>query len=193
MRAWPPRPPRGAPLPTAFLDRDGVLNHNRAGVYVTEPGHLKLYASVPAALRLLTRKGYRLVVVTNQSAVARGYMTLAKAKAINRRLAALLKAAGAGVDAVYFCPHGPAGGCGCRKPEPGLIEEANRERPADMAGSFIAGDKRSDLELGRKAGLRAFLVRTGQWRSAGKAHGAREFASLLALARAVPDFKRKKI
>jgi histidinol phosphatase-like enzyme len=61
-----------------------------------------------------------------------------------------------------------------------------------MAGSFVAGDKRSDLELGRKAGLRSFLVRTGQWRSAGKSHGAREFPSLLALARAVPDLKRKK-
>lgn len=192
MRAWPLRPARRAPGPTAFLDRDGVLNHNRAGVYVTEPAGLKIYAAVPAALRLLAKKGYRLVVVTNQSGVARGYMTLAKAKAINRRLAALLKAAGARVDAVYFCPHGPAEGCRCRKPAPGLIEEANRECPADMAGSFVAGDKRSDLELGRKAGLRSFLVRTGQWRSAGKAHGAREFSSLLALARAVPDLKRKK-
>jgi len=191
MRAWPARLVRRAPRPTAFLDRDGVLNHNRAGSYVTEPGQLKLYAAVPAALRLLALKGYRLVVVTNQSAVARGYMPLARAKAINRRLVALLKAAGAGVDAVYFCPHGPADGCRCRKPEPGLIEESNRDCPADMAGSFMAGDKRSDLELGRKAGLKAFLVRTGQWRSAGKAHGAREFSNLLALARAVPDLKGK--
>jgi histidinol-phosphate phosphatase family protein len=192
MRAWPGRPARSAARPTAFLDRDGVLNHNRAGTYVTDPSDLKLYAAVPAALRLLAQKGYRLVVVTNQSAVARGYMTLAKAKAINRRLVVLLKAAGAGVDAVYFCPHGPEEGCRCRKPEPGLIEEANRECQADMAGSFIAGDKRSDLELGRRAGLTAFLVRTGQWRSAGKAHGAREFPNLLALARAIPDLKRKK-
>ena len=192
MRAWPPRPARGARLPTAFLDRDGVLNHDRAGTYVTEPGQLKIYATVPAALRLLAKKGYRLVIITNQSAVARGYMTLAAAKAINLRLVRLLKAAGAGVDAVYFCPHGPDEGCRCRKPAPGLIEEANRDFPADKTVSFMAGDKRSDLELGRKAGLRPFLVRTGQWRSAGKAHGAREFSSLLALARAVPDFKRTK-
>lgn len=190
MRAWPPRLRRQPPRPTAFLDRDGVLNHNRPGAYVTSPAELRLYARAPAAVALLAAKGYRVVVVTNQSAVARGYMTLAASRRVNLRLVSLLKKAGARVDAVYFCPHGPAEGCRCRKPAPGLVAEARRESPADMRRSFVAGDKASDLELGRRAGLKAFLVRTGHWRSAPAAAARRGFRDLLALARAMPDVKK---
>ncbi|MCM2268430.1 MAG: HAD family hydrolase [Elusimicrobiales bacterium] len=188
MRAWPPAVKRLPPAPTAFLDRDGVLNRDRAGVYITNPAELKLYAAAAPAVRLLAAKGYRVVVVSNQSGVARGYMTLARARQINLQLVRLLRAQGARLAAVYFCPHGPDAGCACRKPEPGLIKEANRQSPADMALSFVAGDKPSDLELGRRAGLRSFLVRTGQGRAAGARRG---FKDLLALARAVPDLKRK--
>lgn len=192
MRAWPLSLKRQPARPTAFLDRDGVLNHNRAGTYVTSPDGLRLYAGAPAAVRLLAEKGYRIVVVTNQSAVARGYMTLAASRRVNLRLVTLLKRAGARVDAIYFCPHGPDDNCRCRKPEPGLITEARRESPADMRRSFVAGDKASDLELGRRAGLKAFLVRTGQWRSAPAAAARRGFRDLPALARALPDLKRKE-
>lgn len=193
MRAWPPSVRRGTPVPTAFLDRDGVINRDRAGVYVTSPSDLKLYAAAPKALALMAAKGYRLVVLTNQSAVARGYMTLARARQINLRLVRELRRRGARVDAVYFCPHGPGDGCACRKPAPGLVEEAVKDSPADLKRSFMAGDKKSDLELARRAGIKGVLVRTGQWRSAGAAAAKNSVRDLLALARALPDLKKEKI
>jgi len=193
MRAWPRKVKTGPPVPTAFLDRDGVLNRNRPGVYVTRPDQVKLYASAAPALRLMAAKGYRLVILTNQSGVARGYMTLAQALAINMKLLRDLRLRGAAVDAVYFCPHGPGEKCSCRKPEPGLIREANKESPADMKRSFMAGDKKSDLALARRAGIKGYLVLTGAWRSAGPAAAAEGYKSLLALARSLPDYKRRTI
>jgi len=185
MRAWPAKIRKGPAAPTAFLDRDGTLNRDRAGVYITRPSQLKIYAGAPAALRLISAKGYRIVVITNQSGVGRGYMTLAASKAINLKLVRELRLAGAGVDAVYFCPHGPGEKCACRKPAPGLIREAAKDSPADIARSFVAGDKRSDLELAKNSGLKGFLVLTGQGKAA--AGGAPAYRTLSALARALPD------
>jgi histidinol-phosphate phosphatase family protein len=190
MRAWPSRVRRSKAAPTAFLDRDGTISRDRAGQYITSPAQLRLYAGAPAALRLLARKGYRIVVLTNQSGVARGYMSLAAAKAINLKLVRDLRLAGASVDAVYFCPHGPDEGCACRKPAPGLIKEAAGDFPADLRRSFMAGDKKSDLELARRAGIKGYFVRTGQWRSAGAAAARAGYRSLAALARAVPDLSK---
>lgn len=189
MRAWPPKVRRGAPSPTAFLDRDGTLNRNRAGTYITRPAQLKLYSAAAAALRLMARKGYRIVVLTNQSGVARGYMTLACSRAINGKLLRDLRREGAAIDAVYFCPHGPDEKCACRKPEPGLILEAVKDSPADLPRSFMAGDKKCDLDLARRAGIKGHLVLTGQWRSAGRAAAKKGYRNLLALARALPDYK----
>lgn len=190
MRAWPARrPSRGPEAPAAFLDRDGTLNRDRAGVYITSPDQLRIYAGAPAALRRLAAKGYRLVVLTNQSGVARGYMTLAGARRINLKLVRELKKSGVRLDAVYFCPHGPDDGCRCRKPRTGLIEEAARELAIDLKRSFVAGDKPSDLGLARAAGIRGLLVRTGQGKAAGGLGGVR---SLAALAAAVPDVNKRK-
>ncbi len=191
MRAWPPSVKRGAPAPTAFLDRDGTLNRD-SSAYITSPEQLKLYASAATALKLIALKGYRVVVLTNQSAVARGYMTMAAARAINLKLVKDLRHAGASVDAVYFCPHGPGDGCLCRKPGTGLIKEALKDTPADMARSFMAGDKNSDLAMARGAGIKGYLVLTGQWRSAGPRAAAKGYRDLLALARAIPDTRGKK-
>ena len=185
MRAWPPKIRKGPAVPTAFLDRDGTLNRDRAGAYVTHPSQLKIYAGAAAALKLISAKGYRIVVITNQSGVARGYMTLAASKEINLKLVRELRLAGAGIDAVYFCPHGPAEKCSCRKPEPGLIKEAVKDSPADMARSFMAGDKRCDLQLAKNSGLKGFLVLTGQGKAA--AGKGRAYKDLRALARALPD------
>jgi D-glycero-D-manno-heptose 1,7-bisphosphate phosphatase len=132
------------------------------------------------------------VVLTNQSGVSRGYMSLAAAKAINLKLVRDLRRAGARVDAVYFCPHGPDEGCACRKPAPGLIKEAVKDSPADLPRSFMAGDKKSDLLLARRAGIKGYFVLTGQWRSAGTAAAAKGYRDLAALARAVPDFSKGK-
>ena len=185
MRAWPARVAKGPAVPTAFLDRDGTINRDRAGIYITRPSQLKIYAAAPGALRLISAKGYRIVVITNQSGVSRGYMTLAESKAINLKLLSELRRAGARIDAVYFCPHGPDEKCACRKPAPGLIREAVKDSPADMARSFMAGDKKCDLQLAKNAGLKGLLVLTGQGKSA--AGKAPAYRNLLALARALPD------
>ncbi|PKM97242.1 MAG: hypothetical protein CVU79_09180 [Elusimicrobia bacterium HGW-Elusimicrobia-3] len=186
MRAWPRTIKKGPAAPTAFLDRDGTLNRDRAGVYITSPDQLKLYASAARAVKLLSEKGYRIVVLTNQSGVGRGYMTLAAAKAINLKLVRELRAAGAPVAAVYFCPHAPDAACACRKPRPGLLREARKDLPADLRRSFVAGDKPSDLALAGNAGLKGYLVLTGQ----GRAASAAGYKDLLALARAVPDLRK---
>lgn len=190
MRAWPPRVRKGPAVPTAFLDRDGTLNRDRAGRYITRPSQLRVYSRAAAALRLLSAKGYRIVVITNQSGVARGYMTLAGSLAINLKLLRELRRDGAGIDAVYFCPHGPDEKCACRKPAPGLVREAVKDRPADIKRSFMAGDKDCDLQLARKAGLRGFLVLTGQGRAASLP--AEKHKDLLSLARALPDLGTKR-
>lgn len=186
MRAWPRTLRKSPAAPTAFLDRDGTINRDRAGVYITSPEQLKLYASAARAVKMLSQKGYRIVVLTNQSGVGRGYMTLAAARAINLKLVRDLRAAGAPVAAVYFCPHAPDAACACRKPRPGLLREAEMDLPADPKRSFVAGDKPSDLALARNAGLKGYLVLTGQGRAAGAA-GCKD---LLALARAVPDLRK---
>lgn len=190
MRAWPVKINQGAPVPTAFLDRDGVLNWNRRGTYITLPAQLKLYSLAAAALRLIARKGYRIVVLTNQSGVARGYMTMSCAKRINLKLVRELRLQGAKINAIYFCPHSPEDKCLCRKPEPGLITEALKDHPADLPKSFMVGDKKCDLDLARRAGLTGYLVLTGQWRSANTRDIKKGYRDLLSLARELPEVKR---
>jgi len=189
MRAWPAKIIRGRPAPAAFLDRDGTLNPNRPGTYIVRPEQLKLYAGAGKALRLIAAKGYRLVVLTNQSAVARGYMTLARSKEINLKLVRELKKEGVKLDAVYFCPHGPSDGCACRKPRGGLVSEAVRDLAIDLAGSFVAGDKKSDLDLARAAGIKGRLVLTGEGRAVGAARET--YKDLLSLAKALPDLSKE--
>jgi len=192
MRCWPARAPVFRRAPAAFLDRDGTLNRNRHGDYITRPGQLKLYACVPRALKLLAQKGYRLIVVTNQSGIARGYMTPAVSKAINLKLVRDLRREGVKLDGIYFCPHGPADKCACRKPEPGLLIEAAASRRIDMGRSFVAGDKASDLQLARRAGLKGYLVRTGGGRAVPPKDARRAYRDLLSLALAVPDLNTKE-
>ncbi|MCX5791123.1 MAG: HAD family hydrolase [Elusimicrobia bacterium] len=193
MRAWLARRRGPAGAPAAFLDRDGTLNRNTHGVYITRPEQLKLYARVPAALKLLAKKGYRLIVLSNQSGVGRGYMTLAAARAISLELVEQLRREGVELDAVYFCPHAPSEGCACRKPAPGLLEEALADRRLDLRRSFVAGDKASDLRLALRAGLKGYLVMTGAGKAAAAAGKHAAFRDLLALARAVPDFNDKEL
>ena len=136
--------------PAAFFDRDGVLNVDRGYTYKID--ELELIPGAAAAVRLLNRAGYHVIVVTNQSGVARGYYPAASVEQFNKHLNETLKAAGAHIDAFYFCPHHPDGTvkelaikCGCRKPAPGLLEQAARERPIDLKRSFLIGDKDDDL------------------------------------------------
>ena len=151
----------------AFIDRDGVLNEERAFVHRSED-----FAFVPgaiAALQALQGAGYLLVVITNQSGIARGLYGEAEYLALTAHMRERLQAAGVRLDAVEYCPHladAPVEryrlDCDCRKPKPGMLIKAIRALDIDPKTSFIVGDRLSDIDAGRAAGLgRCFLVRTG--------------------------------
>ncbi len=142
-----------------ILDRDGTLIFERH--YLSDPRQVELIPTVPESLRALSRKGFGIIVITNQSAIGRGFFDLARLARIHQRLHELLHAHGVRLDGVYFCPHTPDDRCRCRKPQPGLIEVAARELGFEPHESFVIGDKACDIELGKRVGATTFLVRTG--------------------------------
>ncbi len=144
---------------TIFLDRDGTLNPDPG--YIKSPDQFELFPGVPEALAKLKRAGARLIIVTNQSGVARGLMSQDDLAAIHAKLNALLDRAGASLDAIYFCPHHPNDGCDCRKPNRGMIDQAVRERGVDLERAYLIGDHVRDIELAKCIGARSILVTTG--------------------------------
>jgi len=161
-----PAADKGAPRRRAvFVDRDGTLNVERR--YLRAAEELEFYPGVPEAILRLREAGFLVIVVTNQSGVARGYFTLAEVDLVHRRIQSLLARWGTAVDAFYVCPHHPQGvapyrlRCSCRKEEAGLLLRAAADFHIDLGGSFMIGDKASDIEAGRKAGCRPLLVLTG--------------------------------
>lgn len=145
----------------AFLDRDGVLNVDIDYLYRVED--LVWIDDAVAAVRRLNQRFARVVVVTNQSGVARGLYREDDVRRLHGWMAATLAAQGARIDAFYYCPHHPTAGagpytqaCDCRKPEPGMLLRAIAEHAIDPAASLLIGDKESDLEAARRAGVRGF-------------------------------------
>jgi D-glycero-D-manno-heptose 1,7-bisphosphate phosphatase len=148
--------------PAIFLDRDGVLIENRVD-YVRNWSHVKIFPEAIHALSLATDTNYKIVIVTNQSAVGRGLILQAGADEINRRLINLIHHHGGQVDGVYMCPHKPDDDCFCRKPRPGLLLQAARELSLDLQHSWMIGDAWSDLQAGQRAGVRqTILLKTGR-------------------------------
>ncbi len=144
-----------------FLDRDGVLNENRPD-YVRDWSQVRIIPEAIRALSLPAIDNYKIVIVTNQSAVGRGLISLAAAQDINSRLVQAIRADGGKVDAVYMCPHSPAEDCQCRKPRPGMLLQAAGELSLDLRRSWMIGDTWSDLQAGQLAGVRqSILLRTG--------------------------------
>ena len=141
---------------TVFLDRDGTLNYDPG--YLKIAGDLKLLAGVGPALARLKRAGARLVVVTNQSGVGRGMITLKDLEAIHARLQGLLEQDEAALDAIYFCPHHPNDGCHCRKPNVGMVERAVSELQLDLRRSYLIGDHARDIQLAHRVGAKAILL-----------------------------------
>ena len=141
---------------TVFLDRDGTLNHDPG--YVKSAAELRLLPGVVAALARLKAAGARLVVVTNQSGIGRGFLTLKDLEAIHARLQGILEQEGAALDAIYFCPHHPNDGCRCRKPGTAMIERAVSELQVDLTRSYVVGDHARDMQLARSVGAKAILV-----------------------------------
>lgn len=160
------KPPRRA----VFLDRDGTIL-DEVG-YLNHISRYHLYPFAAAAIRRLNDAGLPVVVVTNQSGVARNFFPESLVHETHRRLAGDLSAAGARVDAFYFCPHIAADDCGCRKPRAGMLERAAREHGLALAGSVVVGDRYADMQLAHNAGCRSILVLTGYGRGDYEYHRA---------------------
>lgn len=145
-----------------FLDRDGVVNVEVC--YLHEPEKTELNPGIVEALKKLRAAGYLAIVITNQAGVAKGIFPEADIARTHARIQELLAAEGAAVDDFFYCPHHPdiTGECACRKPAPGMILEAAKKWDIDLSGSFLIGDRLSDIFAGRNAGLAAeYLVMTG--------------------------------
>ena len=148
------------PLPPVFLDRDGVINRNRED-YVRSIADWEPIPGSIEAIAELSRAGHPVIVVTNQSAVARGYCSLADVEAVHALMRARIEEAGGSLTAVYYCPHHPDESCACRKPEIGMIERARTEYLLP-SGGYLVGDAASDMEMGRHAALLTIMVLTGR-------------------------------
>lgn len=153
-----------------FLDRDGTIIEEKN--YLSNPAQVILINGAAQAIRRLSKAGFLIVMVSNQSGVARGKFTEETVNAVNQQVEHLLWRQGAKLDAVYFCPHHEEGSCSryavscnCRKPKPGMGLRAARELSIDLAESFMVGDKHSDIEFGQNCGMKgAYLVLTGHGR-----------------------------
>jgi histidinol-phosphate phosphatase family protein len=147
-----------------FLDRDGVIIENKAD-YVRSWDDVVFYPNALEGLACLHQTEYKIVLITNQSAVGRGLISLKDLNDINQQLVKTIEREGGYVDAVYYCPHLPEENCSCRKPKPGLIIRAAEEMNIDLNYSFLIGDAVSDLQAGLAAGVsELILVRTGRGR-----------------------------
>lgn len=142
-----------------FFDRDGVLNVDRGYVHRKEDWEWNLQAR--EAVRYLNDRDYRVIVVTNQSGIARGYYGESDLAKLNEWIQGDLKAMDAHVDGFYHCPHGPDDGCACRKPLPGMLNDAIRDFDIDPAQSLMVGDRDSDMQAAKAAGVRGYLYPGG--------------------------------
>ena len=145
--------------PAVFLDRDGTINQDIG--YIDSPERLFIIDGAASAIKRLNSKGFRVVVITNQSGVGRGYFTKEAADSVNKKLEEVLKREGAHLDGIYYCPHHPDDNCECRKPRIGLLEKAKNDLAIDFKKSYVIGDKGSDIEIAQSIGGKGILVLTG--------------------------------
>ena len=152
--------------PAVFIDRDGTMNEQMG--YVNHLSRFKILPRVPQAVRMLNHHGFLVLVVSNQSGVARGYYPLDLVKTLHHLLVTRIREKKGSIDGIFFCPHHPAGSvpefsrdCDCRKPKTGLIEQACKSFEIDLLRSIVVGDMCTDMELAQRAGLPGVLVKTG--------------------------------
>lgn len=159
-----------AQRPALFLDRDGIVNVDHS--YVFRPQDLELVEGLAALVKLAKQLGFFVIVITNQSGVARGYFSLDDVKRFHSAIdEALLASVGVCIDNYYICPHYPEGtvkafsfDCNCRKPKTGLIEQACKDYPIDLGSSLLLGDKASDVACGLAMNLPSFQLDTGKYK-----------------------------
>lgn len=144
---------------TVFFDRDGTLNPDTS--YIKTSGEFVLFPDAVTAVKRCNDAGILVLVVTNQSGLARGYFSQADLDGIHRCLREQLRDGGAWIDDIFICPHHPDDGCQCRKPNPGMIKQAMARYPIDLAKSYVVGDKSIDVELAAKTHVKGLLVTTG--------------------------------
>jgi D-glycero-D-manno-heptose 1,7-bisphosphate phosphatase len=166
---------KGKARRAVFLDRDGTINVEVG--YLSRPEDFALIEGSAPAIKRLNDAGFLVVVVSNQSGVARGYFGEDDVKRVNEEMARQLQRFGARLDAVYYCPHYPEGAvqeyrreCDCRKPGPGMIRQAQEDLGIDVANSYVVGDHLGDIVLAKNVGARSIMVVTG--------HGADELEKL---------------
>ena len=147
-------------MSTIFLDRDGVINENRED-YVKSWQEFRFLAGSREAIAKLTQAGHRIIVCTNQAAIARGHVSIETVEDINRRMIAGIAEYGGAIEKVYYCPHAKDENCMCRKPRPGMLLRARDELGIDLSDAVFIGDSMTDVRAGLAAGARSMLVLTG--------------------------------
>ena len=172
-----------------ILDRDGVINRDSPDFVKSAAEYIPLEGSI-AAIAALSRAGYTVAVASNQSGLARGHFDRNALRAMHRKLRQLVSAEGGHIDRIVVCPHGPADGCNCRKPAPGLLRRLARHYRSELAGVPVIGDSLRDLQAAARVGARPVLVRTGNGRATertldGNLAGTEVFDDLAAAAAAL--------
>ena len=142
-----------------FLDRDGTLNDDSG--YVRTPQTFNIFPDTGPALARLNQAGLWVIIITNQSGIARGYFSYQELHQIHEKLHMELKKIGAWIDEIFVCPHHPDDGCRCRKPQPGLLEEASQRFNIDLERSYMVGDKILDIQVANQVGAKGVLVLSG--------------------------------
>ena len=168
-----------------ILDRDGTINHD-SDQYIKSPAEWRPIPGSMAAIARLTQRGWRCVVATNQSGIARGLFDMAMLNAIHAEMHRAVAQAGGRIDAVFFCPHAADSHCECRKPKPGLLCEIAARFDVELKGVPMIGDSLRDLEAAAAAGAQPYLVLTGKGRktrdAGGLPRGTEVVADLAAIA-----------
>jgi histidinol-phosphate phosphatase family protein len=139
-----------------FFDRDGTIAVDVQ--YCRRPEDFKLFAETPKVIRALNKQGFKVIIVTNQSGISRGYFDESTLEKIHKKMKADLARKGAHIDGIYYCPHHPDDNCSCRKPKPALILQAAADCDIDLENSFVVGDLPKDIDLGKAAGCHTILI-----------------------------------
>ncbi|HHI97123.1 MAG TPA: D-glycero-beta-D-manno-heptose 1,7-bisphosphate 7-phosphatase [Thermodesulfatator atlanticus] len=148
--------------PVVFLDRDGTINEEVG--YLNHLSRFRLLPRAAEGIRLLKEAGFAVVVITNQSGIARGFFPKTLVEEVHALMQELLAREGATLDGIYYCPHHPDEGCYCRKPRPGLVERAAQELGLDLCRAYVVGDRFTDLQLAKNINAKGVLVLTGYGR-----------------------------
>lgn len=170
--------------PFVLLDRDGVINEDLPGSVLAESDFV-LLPEVPEAIAMLNRKGYRVLVITNQACVGRDELSLDELNQIHESMLRDVRAAGGNIERIYVCTHADADDCDCRKPRPGLLTRAHREYGFDAARTWMVGDTDRDVAAAISAGVRPALVRSGKDPAQWLPDGVPVFDNLMHFAREI--------